>query len=74
MPPATASFPIGVQKIAGETECDGGKNDREPYSRRMLERILTQYGNLGVEFDSEDLETLQTKMGQLPPDSLNDAD
>ena len=40
----------------------------------MLERILTQYGDLGVEFDSDDLETLLNKMGQLPPDSLNDAD
>ena len=39
----------------------------------MLERILTQYGDLGVEFDSDDLEYLLTKMGQLPPDSLNDA-
>ena len=59
--------------VAGETEYDGGENDRERYSRRMLERILTQYGDLGVEFDSGDLEYLLTKMGQLPSDSLKAA-
>ena len=42
-------------------------------ARRMIERILTQYGNLGVEFDSDDLEYLLTKMGQLPPDTPNTA-
>ena len=52
--------------VARETE-----NDRERYSRRMIERILTQYGNLGVEFDSDDLEYLLTNMGQLAPDTLN---
>ena len=57
--------------VARETDYDGGENDREQYSRRMIERILTQYGDLGVEFDSEDLEYLLTKMGQLPPDTLN---
>lgn len=60
--------------VARETEYDGGKNDRERYSRRMIERILTQYGDLGVEFESDDLEYLLTKMSQLPADSLDDAD
>ena len=59
--------------VARETEYDGGENDRERYSRRMIERILTQYGDLGVEFDSDDLEYLLTKMGQLPADSLSTA-
>jgi uncharacterized protein (DUF2336 family) len=59
--------------VARETEYDGGENDRERYSRRMIERILTQYGDLGVEFDSEDLEYLLKKMGDLPADSLNNA-
>jgi len=60
--------------VARETEYDGGENDRERYSRRMIERILTQYGDLGVEFESDDLEYLLTKMSQLPADSLDDAD
>ncbi len=60
--------------VARETDYDGGVNDRERYSRRMIERILTQYGDLGVEFDSDDLEYLLTKMGELPADTLDDAD
>ena len=57
--------------VARETDYDGGENDRERYSRRMIERILTQYGDLGVDFDSDDLEYLLGKMGQLPADSLS---
>ena len=56
--------------VAQETDYDGGENDRERYARRMIERILTQYGELGVEFDSDDLEYLLTKMGQLSADPL----
>lgn len=52
--------------VASETDYDGGENDRERYQRRMLERVLTQYGDLGVEFESGDLEYLLTKMNQLP--------
>lgn len=52
--------------VAHETDYDGGEQDRERYSRRMLERVLTQYGDLGVTFESADLEYLMTKMGQLP--------
>ncbi|NQU55871.1 MAG: hypothetical protein HQ513_01460, partial [Rhodospirillales bacterium] len=45
----------------------------ERYSRRMIERILTQYGDLGVEFESEDLEYLLKKMSDLPVDTNNKA-
>ena len=57
--------------VARETEYDGGENDRERYSRRMIERILTQYGDLGVDFDSDDLEYLLAKMNELPADTLD---
>ena len=57
--------------VARETDYDGGENDRERYARRMIERVLTQYGDLGVDFDSDDLEYLLTKMGQLPADHLS---
>ena len=46
-----------------------GEYDRERYSRRMIERILTQYGDLGVEFESDDLEYLLAKMAQLADDA-----
>ena len=59
--------------VSHEMEYDGGENDRERYSRRMLERILTQYGDLGVEFESDDLEYLLKKMGDLPADTQNKA-
>ena len=51
--------------VAREMEFDGERGDRERYSRRMIERILTQYGDLGVEFDSDDLEYLLAKMADL---------
>ena len=52
--------------VARETEYDGRENDRERYSRRMIERILTQYGDPGVDFDSDDLEYLLARMNELP--------
>ena len=54
--------------VAGETEYDGGDQDRERYSRRMIERILTQYGDLGVDFEADDLDYLLRKMDGLPID------
>jgi len=52
--------------VSYEMEYDGRPNDRERFSRRMIERILTQYGDLGVEFENDDLEYLLAKMNQLP--------
>lgn len=52
--------------IFRQTDYDGLDNDRERFSRRMIERILTQYGDLGVEFESDDLEYLLGRMSQLP--------
>jgi uncharacterized protein (DUF2336 family) len=53
-------------EVARETKLDGEPRDRERYSRRMIERILTQYGDLGVKLGAEDLDYLLTKMSQLP--------
>ena len=52
--------------VSTEMEYDGGPNDRERFSRRMIERILTQYGDLGVEFENDDLEYLLAKLNRLP--------
>ena len=59
--------------VAREMEYDGEPNDRERYSRRMIERILTQYGDLGIEFEADDLEYLLGKMNELPADTLDAA-
>ncbi len=53
--------------VSAEMEYDGEPHDRERFSRRMIERILTQYGDLGVDFQADDLEYLLAKMNQLPP-------
>jgi uncharacterized protein (DUF2336 family) len=52
--------------VSYEMEYDGGPHDRERFSRRMIERILTQYGDLGVEFENDDLEYLLAKLNRLP--------
>jgi len=57
--------------VAAETEYDGGENDRQRYSRRMIERILTQYEHFGIEFESDDINYLLTKMDSLPPGTLD---
>ncbi|HSV28529.1 MAG TPA: DUF2336 domain-containing protein [Candidatus Omnitrophota bacterium] len=58
--------------VSYEMEYDGLPHDRERFSRRMIERILTQYGDLGVEFENDDLEYLLAKMSQLPSNMRND--
>lgn len=57
--------------VARELEYDGGERDRERFSRRMIERVLTQYGDLGVDFDVEDLDYLMTKLQDLPVDQVD---
>lgn len=52
--------------VAYENEYDGEENDRERYMRRMIERIMTQYEELGVEIDSDDLDYLLGKVKELP--------
>ncbi|CCQ73909.1 DUF2336 domain-containing protein [Magnetospira sp. QH-2] len=51
-----------------QTSLDGGERDRERYARRIIERVLTHYDDLGVQFESDDLEYLLTKMNELPSD------
>lgn len=59
-------------QAATELEYDGEENDRERYSRKLIELILTQYDDLGVEFESDDLEYLLMKMSKLPADMPKD--
>jgi len=57
--------------IFSTMDYDGEANDRERFSRRMIERILTQYGEQGVEFQSDDLEYLLARISQLPGGAPN---
>ncbi len=57
--------------VVAQTEFDGRDLDPERYSRRIIERLLTQYESLGVAFDHDDLEYLLTRVGQLPSASIH---
>lgn len=65
--PLLPAFRCAVD-VARETDFDGGEQDRERFSRRMIERILTKSEVLGLSFDSPDLEYLLSKINQLPSD------
>lgn len=67
LPPAQYMAVRAALDVSRETEMDGGENDRERYARRMIERIMTQYDDLGVEFEADDLNYLLTKLDELPP-------
>lgn len=67
LPPTFFAAMRAAIDVAGEMQYDGEAGDRERYIRRMMERILTQYGDLGVSFEGEDLEYLLSKLNQLPP-------
>lgn len=53
--------------VADETGLDGEPDDRERRSRRIIQRILTQYEDLG----SENLEYLLAKLGKLSPATVH---
>jgi hypothetical protein len=57
--------------VVAQTELDGLELDPERYSRRIIERVLTQYEKLGVEFSDDDLEYLLAKVSQLPAASVS---
>jgi len=71
-----ASFFPGIRAaldVFRETSYDGGEQDRERYRRRMIERVLTQYGDLGVVMEADDLDYLLKKMSELPALSASSA-
>lgn len=63
----TGLFPAtrAAVDVAREIQLDGEPHDRERRSRKIVERILTQYGDLGVDFEAPDLEYLLSRMSQL---------
>lgn len=58
-----------AREAATEMEHEGRDLDAETFSRRIVERIMTQYETFGVEFERDDLEYLFTQINQLPPDA-----
>lgn len=47
--------------VVHETEMDGGEHDRERYRSRVIQRVLTQFEDLG----SEDLDYLLDRLGDM---------
>ena len=64
----TADLPAvqAALDVVAQTDLDGLDLDPERYSRRIIERVLTQYESLGVEFNDDDLEYLLARVSQLP--------
>lgn len=62
------AFPaiIAAIQTADQTDAESG-GDMEQYSRRVLERVLTQYDAIGVAIEDDDLEFLLARMSQAAP-------
>lgn len=70
LPPAQLPAVRAAIAVLRETHHDGGERDRERFSRKIIERILTQYGDLGVDFERDDLTYLLDKLGKLSEATL----
>ncbi|MGE3474922.1 MAG: DUF2336 domain-containing protein [Rhodospirillaceae bacterium] len=70
LPEGTYPAVQAALSVIAQTELDGRDLDPERYSRRIIERILTQYESIGVAFDNDDLEYLLAKVTQVPAASL----
>lgn len=62
------AFPaiIAAIQTVEQTELESS-GDSEQYSRRVLERVLTQYESIGVAIEGDDLEYLLTRISQAAP-------
>lgn len=54
---------VAALKIASERELAGDELSREQFAKRMIERVLTQYGDLGISLENNDLDYLLAKIG-----------
>lgn len=61
MPPNMMSVVRAALDVVHETEMDGGDHDRERYKARVIERVLTQFEDVG----SDDFEYLLNKLGDI---------
>jgi uncharacterized protein (DUF2336 family) len=58
------AFQVGVD-VVRENEYDGGEHDRERFKKRMIERILTNFGDPNAHFGAENIEYLLTKLSSI---------
>lgn len=67
LPAASLPAVRAAVEVSHETSYDGADDDRARYVRQMIERVLTQWGDLGVSLDDDDLHYLLGKMAIMPP-------
>lgn len=65
LPPPLYPAARAAMRAMADMELDGEEHDRERFSRRLMERILTQYGELGVAFEAADLEYLLDRLNKM---------
>jgi len=65
MPPAMFPAVLAAAEAAREIEAEGRDLDAESFSRRIIERVMTQYETFGVEFERDDLEYLFARVSKL---------
>ena len=61
MPPRFLPAVRVAMDVVHETEMDGGEHDRERYRSRVIQRVLTQFEDLGA----EDLDYLLERLGDM---------
>jgi len=61
MPPPMMSVVRAALDVVHETEMDGGAHDRERYKAKVIERVLTQFEDVG----SDDFDYLLNKLGDI---------
>jgi uncharacterized protein (DUF2336 family) len=61
MPPTMMSVVRAALDVVHETEMDGGEHDLDRYRARVIERVLTQFEDVG----SDDFEYLLSKLGDI---------
>jgi len=65
MPERLYSAVRAAVQILEEEEYDGGRNDRERFVARIIERLLTQFEDPASKMSQDDIDYLMNKLRQL---------
>src|SRR3546814_17468864 len=65
MPERLFSAVRAAVQILAEEDYDGGRNDRERFVSRIIERLLTQFEDPASKMNQDDIDYLMAKLRQL---------
>ena len=65
MPQRLFSAVRAAVQILAEEDYDGGRNDRERFVARIIERLLTQFEDPASKMTQDDIDYLMNKLRQL---------